>query len=95
MSFSQSTTLLPSTFLVVSLALYLVPQFLTPLLYCLLVYYYYYYYYQLRWTKLPHFSFLVKKEVFGMECGLIVIDLTPCDDKSNTTSIIGSLIKLS
>ena len=41
------------------------------------------------------FLFLfVKNEVFSVECGLIVIDLTPRDGKSNTTSTIRALMEL-
>ena len=45
--------------------------------------------------SIPHFSFLVKKEVFSVECRLIVIDLTTRDGKGNTTRTIGALVELS
>ena len=92
LSFSQSTTLLPFTSLVVSLALYPVPpisySFALLFLGVIIII-------NKGGQSIPHFSFLVKKEVYSVECGLIVINLTPRDGKSNTTNTIGALMELS
>ena len=73
-----------------SLALYPIPSFLFLILLLLLLFK------SIEVNKVFHIFlfFFVKNEVFSVECGLIVIDLTPRDGKSNTTSTIRALMEL-